>query len=233
MSRSVRLRRHVALWVAIAVVTVLGGCGSNKDSGTVVKDAGPACAKVAKLTKSKGKPTKVEVPKAPVTKLVSDDLKPGTGAAAAEGKQLTVNYVGISCTSGQEFDSSWGKKGKNKDDPLEFVLGTGKVIKEWDRGLVGMKVNGERRLVIPGDLAYGLAGQPPRIANNDTLVFLVELLKVENAPPTTTTTTATTTPAKPGSTTTPAKPGSTTTSRSSTTSRSTTTTSRTTTTSEP
>ncbi len=199
----------VAVVLVVVLVTGLTGCGKKSETGTVVSDAGPRCAKVAALTKSKGKPTKVVVPHAPVTKLVIEDLKPGTGPAAEKGKQLTVNYLGISCTSGQEFDTSWGKKGKNIDDPLPFVLGTGQVIKGWDTGLVGMKTGGERRLVIPGDLAYGVAGKPPSIQSNDTLVFVVDLIKVSKAPPPTTTTTApptTTTPAKRGSTTTTPRP---------------------------
>ncbi len=230
MSRSQRATGRGAPPTAIALclvfVMVLAGCGKKSEDGTVVSDAGPRCAKVAPLTKSKGKPTKVAMPSAPAPKLVVQDLRPGTGAPAEKGKQLTVNYVGIACSGGREFDSSWGKKGKDKDAPLKFVLGTGKVIKGWDNGLVGMKVGGERRLVIPGDLAYGATGQPPTIGSNDTLVFVVELLKVEKAPPPTTTTTApnTTTTAPTSGSTTTSKPGSTTTtaptSRSTTTSTS-------------
>lgn len=204
-------RRATTLGVAIGLLVTSGlaGCGKKKEDGTVVKDAAPTCAKVAPLTKSKGKPAKVDVPKGPATKLVTDDLRPGTGASAVKGKQLTVNYLGISCSTGQEFDSSWGKKGKDKDDPLKFVLGTGKVIKGWDQGLAGMKVGGERRLVIPGDLAYGQAGQPPNITSDDTLVFVVDLLNVEKAPPETTTTTApSTTTAPPGASTTTTAAGS-------------------------
>lgn len=194
MSRSTSATRRAVTPLAIVLALVLAngltGCGKKSENGTVVSDAGARCAKAVASTKSKGKPTKVAVPSAPTTKLVIQDLKPGSGAAAEKGKQLTVNYLGISCTTGQEFDTSWGKKGKDKDSPLEFVLGTGEVIKGWDTGLVGMKVGGERRLVIPGDLAYGQAGQPPSIKPNDTLVFVVDLQKVAKAPPPTTTTTA-------------------------------------------
>jgi len=210
--------------LVLVLAGTLAGCGSSSSEGTIVKDAGARCAKAAPLTKSKGKPTTVALPTVPATKLVIQDVKVGTGAPAEKGKQLTVNYVGISCTSGKEFDSSWGKKGKNKDDPLKFVIGTGQVIKGWDQGLAGMKVGGRRRLVIPGDLAYGPTGQPPAIGSNDTRVFVVDLKKVEKAPPPTTTTTTTapkattTTAPKSGSTTAPkstttttAKSGSTTT----------------------
>ncbi len=219
MSRSSSAARRVmmpmAVVVALGLTCGLTGCGKKTESGTVVSDAGPRCAKAAPLTKSKGKPTKVEVPTAPPTKLVIQDLKPGTGPAAEKGKQLTVNYLGIACSTGQEFDASWGKKGKDKDSPLDFVLGEGQVIKGWDVGLAGMKVGGERRLVIPSDLAYGAAGQPPTIAANESLVFVVDLKKVAKAPPPTTATTAAPTTAPrttgPKATTTAPKSGSTTT----------------------
>jgi peptidylprolyl isomerase len=183
--------RRVAVPVLTAVL-LAAGCGSSSDSGTVVKDASPRCAKVKKLAPATGKPTTVEVPPRPATTLVQQDLKVGTGEAAVDGKQLTVDFVGISCTSGEEFDASWGKgepdpkTKKPGDKPLEFVLGKGEVIKGWDQGLQGMKVGGRRRLVIPADLAYGPTGQPPSIAPNDTLVFIVDLTKVANPPPTTT-----------------------------------------------
>jgi len=205
---------HV-LSVLLAVVLMIGllACGKKAGGGTVVRDAAPRCAKAPALSKSKGKPTKVEVPSAPVTKLVIQDLEKGTSAPAEKGKQLTVNYVGISCTTGIEFDTSWGKKGKNKDDPLDFVLGSGEVIKGWDTGLVGMKVGGLRRLVIPGELAYGAAGKPPQIQANATLVFVVRLEAVKVPPATTTTTAAPTTAAPttaPKATTTTAPPNTTT-----------------------
>ena len=105
--------RRVAVPVLTAVL-LAAGCGSSSDSGTVVKDASPRCAKVKKLAPAAGKPTTVEVPPRPATTLVQQDLKPGTGETAVDGKQLTVDFVGISCTSGEEFDASWGK---GKPDP--------------------------------------------------------------------------------------------------------------------
>ncbi len=200
MSRSTFATRRavtpVGVLLAVVLMSGLLGCGKKSEGGTVVRDAAPRCAKAPALAKSKDKPTKVEVPSAPVTELVSQDLKKGTGAPAEKGKQLTVNYIGISCTTGIEFDTSWGKKGKDKDDPLDFVLGSGEVIKGWDTGLLGMKVGGLRRLVIPGELAYGAAGRPPQIQANDTLVFVVQL-KAVKVPTTTTTTTAAPTTAAP------------------------------------
>jgi FKBP-type peptidyl-prolyl cis-trans isomerase len=100
-----------------------------------------------------------------------DDLKVGDGPEAVEGRVLKVRYTGW-LTNGTRFDS-------NADgDPLEFKLGARQVIRGWDRGLVGMKVGGKRRLTIPPELAYGSRGSPPAIGPDQTLLFEVELLDV-------------------------------------------------------
>jgi FKBP-type peptidyl-prolyl cis-trans isomerase len=109
------------------------------------------------------------------------DLRGGTGAEATNGRTVTVNYSGwlYSTTAadnkGVLFDSSLAP-GRV---PFDFVLGTGNVIQGWHRGVVGMRVGGIRRLVIPPDLAYGAAGRPPSIPGNATLLFEVELLAVQ------------------------------------------------------
>jgi peptidylprolyl isomerase len=98
------------------------------------------------------------------------DLKVGDGDEAKTGKFVTVHYVGTYKDGGKEFDRS-GEK------PYEFKLGAGKVIRGWDEGLVGMKVGGKRKLIVPYKLAYGEEGGqgiPPKA----DLVFEVELLKV-------------------------------------------------------
>jgi protein-disulfide isomerase len=100
------------------------------------------------------------------------DLVVGTGATAANGDKLTVHYVGT-FEDGTEFDSSRGR-----GTPFSFTLGTGNVIKGWDQGVVGMRVGGRRKLVIPSALAYGDRGQPPKIPPGATLVFDVELLSI-------------------------------------------------------
>ena len=96
----------------------------------------------------------------------------GTGAVAAQGKSLTVNYTGT-LTNGTVFDSS-----ASHGTPFTFTLGAGQVIKGWDQGLVGMKVGGTRQLTIPPDLGYGAAGSPPTIPGNATLIFSIQLLSV-------------------------------------------------------
>jgi FKBP-type peptidyl-prolyl cis-trans isomerase FkpA len=109
------------------------------------------------------------------------DLRVGTGADAVAGKRLTVNYTGWLHDSsktdnkGTQFDSSLGA-GRS---PFTFTLGAGQVIKGWDQGFAGMKVGGQRRLVIPPELGYGASGSGGVIPPNATLVFDVELLDVQ------------------------------------------------------
>ncbi len=110
----------------------------------------------------------------PPLDLVIDDLEVGTGAEAAAGSRVTVHYVGVSWSTRAEFDSSW-----DRGDPFGFPLGDGRVIVGWDRGIVGMRVGGRRRLIIPPHLAYGDAGAGLFIKANETLVFIVDLLAVE------------------------------------------------------
>jgi len=106
------------------------------------------------------------------TQLTGKDEVVGTGATAEAGDQVTVNYVGA-LPDGTVFDAS-----KNHGQPLTFTLGAGRVIKGWDEGVAGMKEGGKRMLIIPADMAYGsqsVGSIPP----NSTLIFEVELLKVE------------------------------------------------------
>jgi len=101
------------------------------------------------------------------------DIWVGDGAEAASGHNVTVHYVGVSHSTGEEFDSSW-----NRNSPFQFPLGKGRVIAGWDRGVAGMKVGGRRRLTIPAHLAYGDRGAPPVIKPGETLIFVVDLLGV-------------------------------------------------------
>ena len=105
--------------------------------------------------------------------LIYEDTTVGSGAEAASGKKVTVHYTGW-LTDGTKFDSS-----KDRNDPFEFNLGQGQVIKGWDEGVAGMKVGGKRKLVIPSDLAYGKRGAPGAIPPDTELTFIVELLGVK------------------------------------------------------
>jgi peptidylprolyl isomerase len=151
-----------------------------------------------------GKPTEVKMPVEPPTKLKKTDLTEGKGTAAKKGNYVTVQYLGISCSSGQQFDSSW-----DEGKPFPVTLGEG-TIPGFGAGIEGMKVGGRRQVDIPSALAYGAAGRGD-IAPNDPLTFIIEVTAIEEKPPATTTVPAeTTAPAGDGSTTTPAGDGSTT-----------------------
>lgn len=101
------------------------------------------------------------------------DFEVGAGAQPEPGQKVSVEYTGW-LPDGTRFDSSW-----LRNDPIQFPLGKGRVIKGWDEGVSTMKVGGKRQLVIPFDLAYGEKGRPPKIPPKSTLVFEVELVGVE------------------------------------------------------
>ena len=95
------------------------------------------------------------------------------GAEIAAGDSASVQYVGVSWSTGREFDASWDRGAQ----PFSFPVGAGRVIAGWDRGVVGMRAGGRRLLVIPPDLAYGAQSPDPSIAPNETLIFVVDLEK--------------------------------------------------------
>ena len=101
-----------------------------------------------------------------------EDLAEGDGAVAAAGQKVSVHYTGW-LTDGTKFDSS-----VDRDQPFEFALGAGMVIRGWDEGVAGMKVGGKRKLTIPPQLGYGASGAGGVIPPNATLVFEVELLDI-------------------------------------------------------
>ena len=101
------------------------------------------------------------------------DVKVGTGAEAKSGQNVSVHYTGT-LTDGKKFDSS-----KDRNQPFNFPLGAGRVIKGWDEGVAGMKVGGVRKLTIPANLGYGAQGAGGVIPPNATLLFEVELLDVK------------------------------------------------------
>jgi FKBP-type peptidyl-prolyl cis-trans isomerase len=102
--------------------------------------------------------------------LKKEDLKVGTGPEAKKGDHVSVHYTGT-LTDGTKFDSSL-----DRNQPFDFTLGAGMVIKGWDEGVATMKVGGKRLLLIPSQLAYGPSGRPPVIPPSSTLLFEVELL---------------------------------------------------------
>jgi peptidylprolyl isomerase len=107
------------------------------------------------------------------TDLVIEDITVGDGPVAEAGQLVSVHYVGVTHSTGEEFDASW-----NRGSTFDFPLGGGRVIAGWDQGVQGMKVGGRRRLTIPPHMAYGDRGAGGVIKPGETLIFVVDLLGV-------------------------------------------------------
>jgi peptidylprolyl isomerase len=181
----------IAVLVVLGIVLFGGSSNSNKKtadkpaatpsasvstSPTPVPAAPKKCVKISPNPPAKGDPFVPNVKGKAPTKLVVKDIKVGHGKAAKSGDTITVQYVGVACSTGKAFDASYTDGAKNKE--FSFPLGQGKVIPGWDKGLVGMKVGGERQLIIPAALAYGTTGSGATIKPNETLNFVVKLVKV-------------------------------------------------------
>jgi len=105
--------------------------------------------------------------------LILEDLELGEGTEAVAGTNVTVHYVGVAWSNGQQFDASW-----DRNDTFSFRLGAGQVISGWDQGVAGMRVGGRRSITIPPHMGYGAAGAGGVIKGGETLVFVVDLLNV-------------------------------------------------------
>ncbi|HEX3273345.1 MAG TPA: FKBP-type peptidyl-prolyl cis-trans isomerase [Gemmatimonadales bacterium] len=152
-------RRSLLLPTVFLAPLVLAACGP-----------GPA-------DKSRGFAASLEVDTTHMTKAPAGfwytDVIAGHGDEAVPGRTVSVHYTGW-LPDGTKFDSS-----RDRGEPFAFTLGSGQVIAGWDEGVKGMKVGGRRKLVLPPPLAYGDGGAPPAIPPGATLVFDVEVLKVE------------------------------------------------------
>ncbi|SDU55856.1 peptidylprolyl isomerase [Amycolatopsis keratiniphila] len=116
----------------------------------------------------------IDRPEGPApSELEKSDITVGDGQEAKAGDTVSVHYVGVSHSTGDQFDASW-----DRGEPLRFGLGAGQVIPGWDQGVAGMKVGGRRKLVIPPHLAYGERGAGGVIKPNETLIFVVDLIGV-------------------------------------------------------
>lgn len=139
-----------------------------------------AAAKSEATAQPQSTPAPATATKVALTDLVKNDTKVGTGAEATTGKNVVVHYTGWlydekeADKKGEQFDSS-----RDKSTPFEFPLGGGQVIKGWDQGVVGMKVGGQRTLIIPSSYGYGARGAGDVIPPNADLIFEVELLEVK------------------------------------------------------
>jgi peptidylprolyl isomerase len=131
-------------------------------SGSLPAGADPALATKPQVTAGSGQ----------LTKLTVQPLIEGTGAPARAGQRITVNYVGVTYATGEEFDASW-----NRGEPFSFQLGNGDVIKGWDQGLVGVKVGSRVQLDLPPHFAYG--ENPGNGAPGGALRFVVDVLAAE------------------------------------------------------
>jgi peptidylprolyl isomerase len=170
---------------APGVVTAPGGGATVETAAaTTTTAASTSTAAATTTTAAVATPTSGALSKEPVfkvptgaapKKLVIKDLITGTGATVKKGDTVAVNYVGKLYTTGKVFDASW------KDTPgktFSFTVGAGEVIAGWDQGLIGMKVGGRRELIIPPSLAYKSV-KTGTIPANSTLVFVVDLVKIE------------------------------------------------------
>lgn len=170
--------KTLMLTLAACAVLAFAGCGDDDSSSdsTTTDSAGAdssAPLETSGDASTRGKP-KVVLPRGAAPKQLEEiDMIEGTGAEAKTGDEVTVHYVGVGMESGKEFDASW-----DRGEPFTFPLGAGEVIAGWDQGVVGMKVGGQRELIIPAELAYGEEGRPPTIGPNEPLVFVIDLLAV-------------------------------------------------------
>lgn len=172
---------------AVAVATPGSGVPGSTVPGSAPSTSAPAgapsttAAATPGSTPAAGKPV-VKVPVGPPpAELVKTDLREGTGAEVKAGDAVKLQYVGISCSTGKQFDSSWDKGGQ----PVDFTLAEGGLIPGFVKGIPGMKVGGQRMLVIPAKDGYGAKGQPPDILPEETLIFVVDV--TETGPPPSTT----------------------------------------------
>ena len=171
----------------LSLILVLAACGEDDaSSGGAAATPEPTPTLTPTATPETGgtsagaeqdtsvKPTIAKPSGEPPSRLVKKDLVRGEGRAAKSGDQVTVQYVGVSYSTGEQFDASW-----DSGQPFPFELGAGAVIPGWDEGVPGMRVGGRRELTIPPDQAYGPQGSPPAIGPNETLIFVVDVVDIQ------------------------------------------------------
>jgi peptidylprolyl isomerase len=173
----------VVLAIVVAIAFVARAGDNNKSSApttttgasttTVLKSvAGKPCVKVSDPL-PKGAPAVPVKTGPPPTSLVKEDLKKGTGAVVTPNATVTVDYIGVACSTGKIFDDSTYKAGKPATIPLNNV------IKGWTDGIPGMRVGGERLLGIPPALGYGAQSGGPLIAPDETLWFIISVVSTK------------------------------------------------------
>ena len=165
---------HRTLLLSLVLVLALAGCGGGSSGETAAKPAATPKATPTPDNKDTSKKPVVTVPdQLPPDSIQIRDIVKGKGPKAKKGDNVTVQYVGVAWSTGQEFDASW-----DRGQPFTFKLGAGKVIPGWDKGVPGMQKGGRRELTIPADMAYGAQGSPPSIGPNECLRFVIDLEKI-------------------------------------------------------
>jgi peptidylprolyl isomerase len=185
LPRSLILRaKLLSLTLVLTLGAGIAACGGDDSSDSeaaatpaATETATPQAANVDAIVKgitknTKKKPAVVKPEGDPPSSLVMKDIVKGKGRKAKAGERLTMQYVGVSWSTGEQFDASW-----DRGQAFPFQLGAQMVIPGWDQGMVGMRQGGRRLLIIPPDLGYGPQGSGP-IAPNETLVFVVDLQKL-------------------------------------------------------
>ena len=181
-----RLPRLVLTLIAVVCVAALAACGGDDDEGSPPKtatsqpDTGtatePSPAEAEKALKDTSKKPVIPQPTGtPPRKLVIEDIVKGKGTPAKRGSVVVVNYVGENFSNGEQFDASW-----DRGQTFTLKLGRSKVIEGWTRGLMGIRKGGRRMLTIPPEMGYGAEGYPPDIPPNETLVFVVDAVSIDN-----------------------------------------------------
>lgn len=173
---------RTAAGLLAALALALAGCGGGDKEKSAAPASTPAASPSPTVAAEPGAISKnLEeepiIPKPagdPPAKLTKRDIVKGDGPKAKTGDQLSVQYTGVSFSTGEKFDASWDRGA----EPFQFPVGGGQVIPGWDMGIPGMRVGGRRELIIPSDLAYGPQGRPPAIGPDETLVFVVDLVKI-------------------------------------------------------
>jgi peptidylprolyl isomerase len=176
--------RLLAVLIPALVLAACGGDAKDEapatgsqpaETATATPGSGSAVAALARgISEDTAKKPTVPAPEGePPAELVKRDIVRGKGKAAKAGSTVRVQYVGVSWSTGQQFDASW-----DHGQAFDFQVGAGMVIPGWDEGVAGMREGGRRLLVIPPDLGYGEQGSPPAIGPNETLVFVVDLESV-------------------------------------------------------
>ena len=166
-------RRLPLLLACLLLASYAAACGGGDAEDAAGPQATAAPTSFDAKAVSKDLKVKPAVPTAsgdPPAELQKTDIVKGKGKRAKAGDTVDVQYVGVSWSTGEQFDASW-----DRGEPISFPLGAGRVIPGWDQGIAGMRVGGRRVLVIPPDLAYGNQSPTPAIAPNETLVFVVDL----------------------------------------------------------